>query len=355
MKTIFLLLGLFPFSAQSQQTKIDKDNPDVLPEKVLTLEINKIAPAEIKLPFSNIKIIDNRFDTSKLGFEPVFPSIDFNKRNGKKIVLDEGVTKSLENYYNGFYEKAFTANGIQLVIVLKKFWLSGVDDEKNKEIDISRNENSGRFLYCKWEYYLKKNELLVPLIRVDTVVNGVKFESERRQNWGYKNQRKVLQLILNGLIEVFDFNSTANQFDNLQHKTWNEVQKFNTNYYNIPIMTDSVIKKGVYLNFNEFRQNKPSIINFKEGKTHLGQKKYENYIEDDQGNRITDYWGYFTGAELKVGKYRNEKMYRKNYTFEFFLEHQYAYTTTNMVGGTSYKEKRMWIPYQIDMETGNIY
>jgi len=239
--------------------------------------------------------------------------------------------------------------------VLKKFWLSGVDNEKNQEIDISRNEKSGSFLYCKWEYYLGKGDLFVPVKRIDTVVNGVAFESERNQSWGHKSTRKVLQLILNGLIEVFDFSNTVKQFDGLPHKVWSEIQKFNASYYTIPALTDSVIKKGVFLTFNEFRMNKPSIVIFKERQIHLVGKKYENFLEDESGNRITNYWGYFTGDELKIGKYRNEKLYRKNKTFEFFLQHQHAYLTTNIVGGNSYKEKNMWIPYQIDMETGDIY
>jgi hypothetical protein len=355
MKTLVLLLLLWPFAAHSQQTKPDPDNPDALPEKELLLKVEKIAPGEIKLPFSNIKVIDNRFDTSKIGFEPVFPLIDPNKKNGKKIVIKECVSKALENYYNSFYQNAFSANNIQLLIVLKKFWLSGLDDEKNQEIDISRNEKFGSFLYCKWEYYLRKGDLFVPVKRVDTVVNGVAFESERNQSWEHKNTRKVLQLILNGLIEVFDFGNAVKQFDELPHKVWSEIQKFNESYYAIPVLTDSVNRKGVYLTFNEFKLNKPSFVNFKERQIRLGGKKYENFLEDENGNRITNYWGYFTGEELKIGKYRNEKLYRKNKTFEFFLQHQHAYISTNIVGGNSYKEKNMWIPCQIDMETGDIY
>ncbi len=49
------------------------------------------------------------------------------------------------------------------------------------------------------------------------------------------------------------------------------------------------------------------------------------------------------------------KLYRKNYTFEFFLKHQYQMQNINISGGNSYADREVWIPYQIDMETGNIY
>jgi len=87
MKTFVLLLILWPVAAHSQQTKPDTDNPDALPEKELLIKVEKIAPGEIKLPFSNIKVIDNRFDTSKIGFEPVFPLIDPNKKMEKKLLF----------------------------------------------------------------------------------------------------------------------------------------------------------------------------------------------------------------------------------------------------------------------------
>lgn len=345
MKILIIVLGLLPFIAKSQHTKPDRDNPDSLGEKKIELTVEKVAPGEIILPFSSIKIIDNRFDTSKFGFAPTSGLSKNKRRNGAKMIFKEGVAKALEDYYNEFYENAFSANGIQLVIVLKKFWMSGIDNRRNKEIDISNNERGTSFLYCKLEYYLNKNNLFIPVKRIDTIVNGVLYKSEKNENNQYKNWNKVFKLILNGLIEVFDFNSIVSQFNKLPQKTWNEIQRFNSSYYDIPILRDTVFKRGVYLSFYEFKQNNPSIINFKEGKLRIGNNKYENYLEDDKGNLIGNYWGYCTGSELKIGKYRNEKLYKKNNTFEFFLQHQIA----TGIG------RDIWIPYQIDMESGNIY
>ena len=182
--------------------------------------------------------------------------------------------------------------------------------------------------------------MFFPLKRIDTVINGVVFESEIQVN--QKRNKEVLKLILNGLIEVPDFNSAVAKIERLPKKTWTEVQKYNAAYYDIPVLTDTIFNKGVYVSFSEFKNNKPSIINFKEEKSRFGINKFENYLEDEHGNRITKYWGYFDGKNFKIGKYGNEKLYRKNYTFEFFQQHLYA-------------DADVWIPYQIDMETGNIY
>lgn len=347
MKIFLLVLGLLPFIAQSQNVKPDRDNPDRLPEKEFKLIVEKFAPGEIKLPFASIKIIDNRFDTSKFGFAPASGFISNRKRTGVKMIFKEGIAKTLEDYYNEFYQNNFSQNGIQLLIVLKKFWISGVDNKRNKDIDIANNEISKSFLYCKWEYYLNKNELLIPVKRIDTVVNGVVFQSEKNKNMEIQNWNQVFKLILNGLIEVFDFSSAVTQINKLPGKTWADVQQFNATYFDMPALKDSIFNKGVYLNFDEFKRNKPSIINFKEGRIRLGANKYENYLEDDRGKRISNYWGYCTGTDVRIGKYRNEKLYRKNNAFEFFLQHQ-------LVNGAD-GPKDIWIPYQLDMETGNIY
>ncbi len=354
MRTLIVILLFIPVIAFSQHVKPDVTNPDGLPEKKFDLSVKKIAPGEIKFPFSSIKIIDNRFDTSKLGFVPVYQLIANKKTVGRKMIFKNGIAPALEKYYNEFYQNAFTSGDIKLLIVLKKFWFSGIDNEKNREFDILQNGKSRSFLYCKWEYYFIKGDVFMPVQRIDTVINGVTFESEINEN-RFRTNKKIFKLILNGLLEVFDFNAALSKIEKLPKKTWADIQQYNASYYNIRVLKDSVLQKGVYKNFNEFKNNTPSIVNFKEEKIRIRLNQYENYIEDYKGNRITNYWGYFTGVALKIGKYGNEKVYRKNNTFEFFIQQQYLQNNIDLFGGNNYKEKEVWIPYQIDMENGLIY
>ena len=44
------------------------DNPDNLRAKIFELKVKTVPPGSLQLPFETIKIIDSRFDTSKLGF-----------------------------------------------------------------------------------------------------------------------------------------------------------------------------------------------------------------------------------------------------------------------------------------------
>jgi len=234
-------------------------------------------------------------------------------------------------------------------------WFSGIDNEKNRPLDLLKNEKARSFLYCKWEYYLHQGDIFFPVKRIDTVVNGVIFETETKNDFQRRTDKAVLKLILNGLIEVPDFNNAVLNINQFSKKTWPEIEKYNAVYYTIPVLKDTSFNNGVYLNFNEFKNNAPSITHFQEKKVKLGLNKFENYLEDDKGNRITDYWGYAIAGELKIGRYGNERLFKKNHTFEFFIPHTYLQAGNDFVAGTSYREKEVWIPYQLDMETGRIY
>jgi hypothetical protein len=344
--TCFMFL-LIPLTSPAQ-----KANPDLLPSKKLNLVVDRIAPAEIKFPFSSIKIIDNRFDTSKLGFEP---TAYFGKRLGRKIVLDSGLAISLEKYYNGFYQNSFSTTDLKLLVVIKKLWLSCINNNKNRDMDIVKNDKSHTFLYCKLEYYLNTGDKYYPYKRLDTVINGVAFEVANNDISHYKSRQQVLKLVLKGLIETMDFNNAMEKIEKLHPKTIEEVERFNTSFFNIPVLKDTGIAKGVFVSFDEFKNNRPSIIDFTEKEIRIKGSKKENYLEDSKGNLITHYWGYNTGEYLKVGKYGNDKMYRKNNTFEFFAIFQNLQVNNSFFPTSTYKDYEYWMPYQLDMETGEIY
>lgn len=137
MKSAFLVLLLIFTNgiAFTQVESYSKENPSNLKPFVVNLIAEKIAPQNIKLPFSRISIIYNRYDTSKIGFRESFGLFKGKKNSFKKIVLKKGMSKSFEDYYNDFYDKNFTKNGFELVLVFKKFWWSYFGKGNSKKAD----------------------------------------------------------------------------------------------------------------------------------------------------------------------------------------------------------------------------
>ena len=144
-----------------------------------------------------------------------------------------------------------------------------------------------------------------------------------------------------------------------------DIEKYNATTKNIPILNEP-IKKGVFLTFNEFKNNHPSVISFSKRKI-LKKKIYE--ITDEKDNVILDYFAYYDGEKLAIAKHLadlfatnisqdNYGMYKVNSSFQFF-ENYFQYTYRQINNGAVSQDIPTYIlvkvPRQIDMETGEVY
>ena len=107
---LILMLPVYSFS-QSEYS-----NPEKIRFKDYDLTVEESIDS-VQLPFASIKIIDSRFDTSKIGFNITQDFYHGQKDPFKKIRFTGGVANSIEKYYNDYYQKSFQKNGFILLIV----------------------------------------------------------------------------------------------------------------------------------------------------------------------------------------------------------------------------------------------
>lgn len=355
MKASFLLLFIsISFYSYSQDKKKQAVNPDGLYFKELKLSAQRTAPREIRLPFSAIKIIDSRFDTSKIGFLPVSQLIYDKKNVFRKLRFKGGVVKPMEEYYNDYYKNSFQQNGLELVIIMKRFWLSGVDYSRDKRIGLTNSLELATNLYFKWEYYLGKDGLYLPVKRADTVMQVSDDLAQYIDEEFNERRLAKFKFALKAMIELFDFEKAVTVFDKQPKKTMNEIIEFNKRRNESIILKDGSFKKGIYLSFEEFKNNNPSIKDYTEEKTRYQVFKSEQYLTDAKGNLISEYWGYSDGEFFRYGKFGNDKLFRIGNTFEFFVQINTLEANTSTPVTTKNKIK-VWFPYQLDMENGLVY
>lgn len=358
MKFLFYFAFLTPFLGYAQNDKHDVLNPDQLTIKEFKLEAQQLAPPEIKFPFKTIKILDSRFDTSKIGYTPNRDNLAGKKNAFRRMTFRGGNGTAIQTYYNDYYAESLTPNDFELLIVMKRFWVAGNSTSNDKRVEVANSVKDNNSIRCKWEYYIGKNGNYLPVKRMDTtfiIVNdGLSL--------------KILDYIkknLNTLIEVLDFSNAIVQFDKQPKKTLAEIQVFNDRLNNLPVLQDNLFKKGVYLSFDEFKNNQPSITDFQEKKMRYGRfnKNTEDYLEDMKGQTISNYWGYSDGKDFRYGMLGNEKIYRIQNTFCFFIkvigytvdqgnQGQFGGSGINTISKNKYE---IWVPFQIDMETGEVY
>jgi hypothetical protein len=330
----------------------DKDsyNPDQLNSKTYNLRFLNDIPVS-KLPFSKIKVIDARWDTSKIGFIST-GLIPGSRNNFEKLKLKSGVSQNLESYLKNFTTDQPDSNQANLLIVLKKFWITSSRPYDYQKFNSSNIVNGESTIIAKWELYIYKEDQYLPFRRIDTIISikqSVKqlFKNEDAE---YYNKETIYS-ILDGLLNQYNFSTAIKVFEQKQKKTLSEIIALNNERFLLPVLRDSIISKGVFLNFEEFKRNTPSIPDFKETKIRGARN---NQITTEQGDPITIYWGY-SGKYLKTGRYDSETSYRKGNTFEFFEKVRTMSTTGAHVPFFLDKGGLYWIPYQIDMETGAFY
>ena len=337
-----------------QNSKKELINPESLAFKELPLFAQREAPSDISLPFESIRIIDSRFDTSKIGFIPVINILHDKRSIFRKFRFKDGVAKPLQEYYNKYYKNLFQHNGFELLIVMKRFWISGVDVSRDKRIEFTNSLDVNTSFYIKWEYYLGKDGKYLPVRRTDTIAHL--NESDYKYLSENFDERKLapIKCLLKAMIELYDFDKKLLQFDKLPGKTMEEITAYNIKRNEVKALKDSVLQRGIYLSFDEFKNNAPSIKDFNEEKMKYKSFKSERYLTDLQGNLISEYWGFSDGQNFRYGKYGNDKIYRVGNAFEFFVQINNDVLEYSTLSPAKAKIK-VWFPYQIDMESGYVF
>lgn len=355
MKLTCLIILLAPLILFGQQEKKPKSNPERLAFLEYDLNGEEVEPSTVKLPFSSIKIIDSRYDTSIIGFVQKSDPLDGKTNLFRKLHLTGGCANAVEVFLQSLFQHSFDSSGMNLMIVIKKLWLSGIQADKKKDLDVSADFNSTKSLYCKWEYYLAKDGKYLPVKRVDTVFTLADNVDQRVKFKFGRQQKDFLKQSLQQLVEMLDFSKGVQVFGQQNKKSLSEIVNHNEARFKIPILDNNGFAKGVFVNFDEFRNNKPSISNFTEKKKPTDVFHNQKFIEDENGKQINPYWAYFDGVNTRYGKYDNDILYRTGNTFTFFYKMVW-YIIDNSPGSFSHKHRiEVWVPYEIDMDTGEIY
>src|SRR5258706_5616319 len=138
--------------------------------------------------------------------------------------------------------------------------------------------------------------------------------------------------------------------------------------FEIPILSMNRVSRGIYLSFDDFKNDKPSYPRFK-----FKISKYSADVTVGQNGKeiiLTDYWGFFDGADyyIKPGLLPFKAIRRGN-TFDLFGslqgdDHNFIIGILGNAGrldaGTSgyVSVPQSYVPIyplQVDMETGSVY
>ena len=346
MKKLIVFLWILPAWAFCQKYSKKDEVPANLRIAIYNISGAVSKNCEIDLPFKNIVVLDARFDTSKLGFEISRKFIDVNFKDFKKIKLEGGTQKAIQEFYNEYYKSCFKDRVNELLIVLKTLWIDNVPNRSFKE---GRRtyivKDSYQDIHTKVEFYLQNENKYYPLKKIDTVYQLTEQNLPQFDMKLKVNDLTFFMYAIKDLIERNNFIELVNNAANRRQLTFNQIDSFNNNR---PSVTDYKIDEYGILKI----------------KTDSVDSKNYWAIADGSGLHLwahsrLDSWSY-------MRKPVKSDMVRTGNTFEFFIFDQIVVPTTfsgdlvrflfiDINPGNGGKIRSVMIPRQLDMETGEVY
>lgn len=312
----------------------------------------------LSLPVSGIEVHDIRFDTSYIGL------LGTRANNLHYIRLKQGFTAEIRKYYQSLTATDQPAQAVLHCFIRKLFLTNHIPVDNSEELRTmadryDRDEKSGIFFVA--EFYEQQDSIYRPLYRIDTLISD--YKNIQREGQDYLERALKAGLVKAGQLNWTKYHEKAVRLSR------HYIDSFNTARISIPAVTDT-LKKGIYLTYEDFRQNKPSDREFTVNKSKKGDFLY---IKNNRGEDVlfTDLWGYCDGKDRYIFSASNYfKLHRTGNGFTIFGAKEHTgkkrYRPTLGPGpgpggvyyGGSTTVTKYYLDksyFQLDMETGKIY
>jgi hypothetical protein len=308
MKFPFLLTGLLWLTlmtcAQSQKdtaatkiedTTVSKINLSSLPKSNIRLYLPAKAGSTFYL-FNHFEVIDERPDKALIGVRTNKTSSMFSGRD-RQLVFDSPAATGIANYFN----HNFTRPGASLtaLIILRSLWVS---DAMYIPHDMTKDQDKKLgwgHIHLKAEIYATKDSLYTPIVRYDTLLRETTSAYHLSANPSYSMLESDLSGLLINLADSASWIARSKQ-GNSHQITRQQIDDFNQTRFTSPFDNTTAYTRGVYMNFEEFRNNAPSVLDFEIKNENKDQQLL--YIKDASGvpyySRTA--WGYCDGKSIFI-------------------------------------------------------
>ncbi|MEP7163578.1 MAG: hypothetical protein ABI741_02735 [Ferruginibacter sp.] len=274
MRTILFIS--FMISAFFVNAQTDRKN---VPVEIKTFKMPRFPIADFpkrSIPVSDIQVIQMVRDSIRLGY-----ALKGMDNHVVMLVPEKPLTYFLQEGIYKMYLNDFKEGGVQILWVIK-------------DLRIGEKTAFNEYAYTRFnaDAYISKDLVVYKKVcSIDTVFvneSGVDVTA-----WHGEDIEDAFRLLLKRTLknapEVLEQNTAGMSFEKI--KALNQQP-------GIPILHDNVYREGAYATFDEFLQNKPSVINFR--LFILGKKKDIKFVKvsDDGRSDTVRVWGFCKEGEI---------------------------------------------------------
>ncbi len=367
MKTSFIFLLLFTLVLKLSAQKNQKKDFTIegFSTAIIKLKVPK-PPKTLSLTFSNLEVYDRRNDSSFVGFYKTMYSR--NKSFGTVLKTENTTSNSVYSFLEP--QIAFDQqSNYRLVLLIRKLWLSKeIENTEVRDYNIKMQKALLPGIVTCFEFYAKKGEQLIPLLKFDTTI----FHHNR--NLALIDE-ELIQTTLTSAIDKLSRTRYRQKIENGRTYSWQQIDSFSSRTNHIEILHTTSFKKGVYLTYNDFKNNTPSIQDFEIKKSEFA---HTLFVKDEQGNQypVRKIWGFSDGENVfiksadiffKLEKYNNNfyswaskniSMVTKVPVGDIIGLGVISVATGGAAGGHLPRKTKAALHlklYQLDLETGTLY
>lgn len=362
----FCLFILFSIQIQyaSGQIFADKENDRVFNPKatnrfLISLDNSSAQTITIK-GIRTINIMDARADTLALGYLKksmfrIFNKIEFST---------PGLTEMI-NFSQGIIIPDSINSEYEILLVVKELWLGEEDtdyDSKDKIQDTDEKLFPESYIKATFDFYIKEDDRYYPLYRFDSSM----AKTLPLKDYAFDHIQNALQVSINKIAQYNLSNITKTK----TALTLSGIQNYNDDRFQLSVLNDSSCKTGIYLSYDEFKANNPSIQEYEIRRGKLGD---ELYLKSQDGRWVVtrSAWGYCDGktSYIKSGDnyfglirvensfyFYGSKVIARREVLNNSNNHNYLfnYDYKRNSGGKK-RYSNLLSPFKLNIEKGNIY
>jgi hypothetical protein len=303
-------------------------------------------------PFSHFEVLDERADTTRIGVHGNLPM--HSHFFDRQLIFSKPAHQEIAAWLN----RHFTYPGApdSVLVILRYLWLSDTDPyspnpDQYSSFHPHNPADTRTHIRLKAEIYARRNNLYLPLLRIDTL-EPTKFVTYNARTATYNGWEKDLTELLRDLAE----NAATAASHHRNSGRWisgEDIRRFNRSRFDIPIFDSNTLIRGVYTGFQEFRNNAPSIRDFevRPDNGHLAL-----YLRNGDGSSYYthDVWGFCNGKQVFIMRDGLLHLLQKDGNSFYFYGIDIASNSTPPLNAFSgYPEQHCL--YVIDMDTGQFY
>ena len=254
-----------------------------------TISLDNFQPNDkTNLPFGAIRILDARYDQNNIGSVVKDLSDKGITQNKMLAVFPEKLNTYLPKLLANMFQLD-RENFDTLTILMKQFRIAdhiGMSPQDQLQLET--------FLTISCSFFKEKGGRLTKISSVDDVIAAPWDTNERP---GKKEIAPLrAQAVMKLLLRVFqNRNWTATQLSFPLEEAEKSIKK----RLQLPVFTDTTYVAGIYKTFEEFKNNSPSIFEFKVGRD---RDKNVKEVLDMNGNVLhpKDFWGLSDGKDRYI-------------------------------------------------------